>query len=350
MSSRGYLRSAGLIAVGEAVARLKGLLLIPLLAHAFGEINYGVWSQVVVLVTLVPLFLLLGTDSAVARFLPGADYAEQRRRFWGWTVVVLSAGAVICLVLVVARDPISSVFFGGGSEYSRFIPLAAVSIWISMLLAALRTWVRVRQDARLYAAATAGQALTNLAATAVVVIIGWSLYGLVAATLVADALVAAALLVTIALRYGFARPQFRGGGQLIRFGLPLAPAAFAVWGMNWIDRIFLVNTEDLSVVGRYSLAYSLGYVAIQVIANPLWTMYPTAAAEHWNLGRPAALAQQFRHTAGLTLLLIAPLIAASAVVGDQVIRIVAPPDFADAASVVPLVMAGYLAAMLSSYY
>lgn len=71
---RKYFKNAGLLAVTEGFLQLKGLLVIPFLTRHFGTLNYGVWSQVAVLINTVTPLIILGTDSAAMRLLPGISF------------------------------------------------------------------------------------------------------------------------------------------------------------------------------------------------------------------------------------------------------------------------------------
>jgi O-antigen/teichoic acid export membrane protein len=117
-----------------------------------------------------------------------------------------------------------------------------------------------------------------------------------------------------------------------------------------MDRLFLVHYSTLEDVGVYSLAYGLGYMAIQLIANPIFTMFPTAAAADWNHGHPARVQHLFERTAGATVFLMVPAIAGTIVLGPALIAFLAPPSFSAAATVMPIIMAGYLFLMLAAYY
>ena len=347
---RRYFASAGVIAAAQIFSNLKGLVMLPLLTRYLGTVNYGVWSQVLILATFVPLLMIMGTDSAIVRYLPGHDDEYQRRHFSGWLLAMLGLGALLCGLLAAARGPVSNVFFGGGQEYERFVPLAAGTIYVNVVISGIRGWFRVKASSTGWAALTAGQAVTSLIATILLLSLHRTIYQFVIYSIVLDSMLSVVLLLWIWRWYGFSRPSFGLLPKLVQFGLPLVPAGFAVWGLNWLDRIFLVNYTDLSAVGRYSLAYSLGYLGIQVIANPIWTMYPTAAAEHWNHGDREGVQRYFERTAGAMLLLVAPIIAFTAVAGKPILQLLAPPSFGSAAPVISVVMAGYLLLMLSAYY
>lgn len=347
---RAYARSAGWIALAELVARLKGLVILPLLTHYLGSVDYGVWAQVSLLVTFVPLLLVLGTDSALARFLPGMTDEQQRRWFTAWTLGVFGASVVAAGLLFAGRDAVASIVFGDSREYGRFVGIAAAAIVGAMLMVMVRQWFRIRVDARWFSLAGLAQAFTGTIAVVLMLILEQGIYEFVIYQAIGDVLLACLLAWRIARHDGLARPDFTPLPRLLRFGLPLVPAAFATWGLNWMDRLFLVQYADLSAIGVYSLAYTLGYLGIQLVANPLFTMFPTEAAAQWNHGRRDEVQRLFERTAGGTLLLCLPMIAGTAVAGPAIVDLLAPESFTGAAPVIPVVLAGYLLLMLAGYY
>lgn len=347
---RPYLKKAGVLAIAELLARAKGVIILPLLTHRLGAVGYGAWSQVVVLVTLLVPVIMLGTDSGIVRYLPGTDREERTRRFVGWMLAITIVTAALCGLVALFRNPVATVLFGARGDYARFVPLAAASVGATVALNFSRIWFRLENSAIGLSCITLGQALLSTVA-----FVGWYLagkhtYQFVLYTILADAVLAVLMLLFIVQRTGIVRPDFSILPLALRFGLWMLPAGYAVWALNWADRLILVSYASLRDIGIYSLAYNLGYLVIQVVVNPIWTMFPNTASELWNRGERRQLQRLFEKTAGLMLALVLPAIAGGAVLGEGLLRLVAPPSFAAAAPVLPLVLAGYLLFMLSAYY
>lgn len=347
---RSFFRNAGLLAAAEVIARLKGLVIIPLLTYRFHAIGYGVWAQVGVLVGLFAPLITLGTDAGIVRYLPGTDPTERNRRFAGWVVMVGLAAVVLCTLIALLRHPIAVLAFGDAGPYTRFIPLAAASILTTVFLNFSRTWLRLENNALVLSGITLCQAFLSTLALLAMFLLDQGLYQLVLYSVYADALLGTVMLVWIVRRTGLIRPDFTLLPRLIRYGAVLLPAGYAVWALNWADRVFLVHYADLRAVGLYSLAYSLGYLVIQVVVNPVWTMFPNVAASLWNQDKRAEVQRLFETTAGTMLVLVLPVIAGSAVLGDGVLRALAPPEFGHAGPVIPLVLGGYLCFILAAFY
>jgi len=344
------MRNAAVIAAAEMIVRVKGFVVIPLLTHRLGATGYGTWAQVAMLAVLLGPLVMLGTDSGIVRFLPGTDPAERAQRFAGWAIAITAMSLVVCGLVALFRDPLAIAIFGTGGEYARFVPLAAASIMTTNVVNFGRTWFRLENDALRLSAIIVTQAFLSTIALLVWYVLGQSLYALVAYSVLADALLGLTIVMLIAQRIGRPTPDFSIVPQLVRYGVVLLPAGYAIWALNWVDRIFLVHYADLRAVGIYSLAYTLGYLVTQVVVNPIWTMFPNKVAEFWNQGRRAEAQRLFESTAGAVLALSVPAVAGAAVLGDGVLRVLAPAEFGRAAPVLPLVLAGYLCFMLAAFY
>jgi O-antigen/teichoic acid export membrane protein len=347
---RSFFRNAGLLAAAEIFVRLKGLIVIPLLTHRLGPDGYGVWAQVATIALLIGPVLILGTDSAVVRFLPGTDREERNRRFAGWMLGVAVLGGVVCVLVSLLREPLSVAMFGTAHEYARFVPLAAASIFATILLNFGRTWYRLENAAFALSMFTVAQAVGSAAAIGIWYLMHGALYGLVVLSVLADSLIGLAVVVLVLRQTGLVKPDLSIIPKYIRFGIVLVPAGYAVWALNWADRIFLVQYADLRAVGIYSLAYTLGFLAIQVLVNPIWTMFPNLMAELWNQGKREEAQELFASTSSAVIAVSLPAIVLAWVLGAGILRVLATDSFAAAAQVMPLVVAGYLLFMFSAFY
>jgi O-antigen/teichoic acid export membrane protein len=348
--SRQFFKNVGWLAAAETLSRLKGLVVIPLITAYFGTLDYGVWAQVAVLVGLVPPLIILGTDSAVARFLPGEDEEQQKRHFFAWGIAFGATALFACSLLLLIERPVAQLFFGQPERYEHFIPLAAASIFTTAGLSIVRSWFRIRGQAKPISAITLLQSAIGLGAIVYVLVAKQGVYELVLWSFVGDAVLGVAFAALIVKRHGWARPDFSILPRLLRFGLPLMPAGYAVWALNWLDRIFLIEYSTLRQIGIYSLAYTLGYLVIQVAISPIFYMFPNTAADYWNSGDRERIQGLFERSAGMIVLVVLPTLVGSAVLGGGLLHIMATPDFASGAPVIPIIMGGYACTMVSAYY
>ena len=345
----GFFRNAAILGVAELFVRFKSLIVIPLLTHHFGTINYGAWTQVTVIVGMAGPLATLATENAAIRYLPGAGDKNRRQWFLGWVAGLALMSALIGAILVIARQSVSQLVFGDAAHESLVL-VAALSLVTTVMFTSGLTWLRASDKARRLAVITVLDAGWNIVAAALTVLTHRGPAFLILTMIAGDIVLTLYMIGTSVTGSHRIRPDFSQLARFARFSLPLLPSAFAVFGLNFLDRLFLVHYQSLAVVGAYSLAYSLGTLGIQTLAAPVSVMFPSAAAALWEEGSRAELQRLFNRSSSYIFLIIIPTIAGSAILGTSVIRILAPASFVTAALVIPVVMAGYLFSIISHYY
>jgi len=334
----------------ELVVRLKAVVLIPLLTHHLGAAEYGLWSQVAVLVAMLSPLVTLGTDSAITRYLPGTVDREARARYSGWMMFVMFTTFGCALLLHVTREQVAAAFFGNTSGLATFVSLAAVSLVGMIANNALRLWYRISNRSRAFGTVAAVQSIIGLTAVVAAVfngadpfqIISWPIYG--------DLLLALLLALRLRSEHVWAMPSWEGFRQMVAFGLVVLPAGFAVWGLNYIDRIFLVQYTSLAEVGVYALTFSLASIMIQFAVGPIWSMYFTSAAELHNKGRSVELQRLFDRSIDAICLVTAPLIAITAFYGTDILSMLSTSSYLSGAPIMPVIAFGYVLMIFSSYF
>ena len=184
---RKFFRNAGVMAVAEMIARIKGAIVLPILTRHLGPLDFGVWSQVSMIALLLSPLLSLGSEQGMLRILPGLPFEKQYRMFLAWIVTAVGGAAVCAALLILASSPISAIIFAD-VEYKRFVVLAAASLFTTLLPNAARAWLRIQNDGNTLAAATVAQAALGIVAVLGAIGLGVSVYGLVLLTLAGDVL------------------------------------------------------------------------------------------------------------------------------------------------------------------
>jgi O-antigen/teichoic acid export membrane protein len=324
-------------------------VLLPLMTRHLGAINYGIWAQVALIVGLVGPLVASGLDSASSRFFPSMEKEERRAQFSAVSAYMLLGSSIFAVVLWLASDFLAEVLLSDPDQ-AHFVTLAGLLTVTSFAVQIARLHLRISGQAKLYGVSNVVQSILNSVAIVVVVIRGGSITDVVTWTIGADAILGAGLLLYIVARGGFGLPRFSSLGYLLRFGVVLIPAGYAMVLVNWIDRVYLVHYRDLAVVGQYSVAYSLGYLAIAVIFNPIWVMFPTKAAELYSTDDMDEVVSLRSRSISVALLFIVPLTVGWAVLGKPIVDLIAGDGFVLGAHVIWIITAGYTLHMIGSYF
>lgn len=347
--SRRFFRNAAFLTLIELVVKAKGLIILPILTKYLGPESFGIWSQTAVIASTISPLIVLGTDSAVVRYLPGLPEEQQKRFFFAWAFVVLPAAMLAGALLFGMSHKVSVLFFGR-EGFAAFVLLAALMLLMTLALNCLRNWFRIRNETRAYGLIAAAQAIVSLLALLWGVHQDVGLARLMLYTILADALVALACLAWIWRSVGLSTPDFSVVGKFLKYGLPLVPASFAMWGLGYMDRLFLAHYGSLQEIGIYSLVYQIGYIAIQFLVNPVWTMYASTASEAYNQGRQDNVQRLFNQSVGTILFFALPSIVGLLILGRDMLSLLSSPEFMAGAPLISIVAFGYLLLMLSAYY
>jgi O-antigen/teichoic acid export membrane protein len=251
------MRHSAVYGLGSIVARVLGVLLLPLYTRYLSPRDYGLIETLVALSAVLTALVAQAMKSAFFRFY--FDSKEERRRllvvrtaFW----YVAAASTATLIAGVVFAEPISWVLFGTTS-HGGLVIAAFIGLWAAMNYEQMTSLFRVEQRSGAYVVATMTNVGITIAATVLLVVVfEQGPVGVLVGNFTGTLIVYAALLVYSrrALGLQFDRSLYRA---MNRFGLPLVPSAVALWLTNFSDRFFLVKLSDLHEVGLYSIGVRL---------------------------------------------------------------------------------------------
>lgn len=343
-----FFRNVRLLALTEIILKFKTFMLMPFLVRHFGVVDYGAWSQVAILVATISPIVVLGTESAIMRFLPGIARERQERIFASWLLFLTGTSLMAGGVLVLSKEFLVKIFWGN-NDFIELIPLAAGAIIVIVFQNTIKTWLRIFDNAKGYSSFLIVQSIFNLLATMLVLIQKKPLYELVLYTLAADIFLIILCFVRIFPYMKFFPLQINEIKKFVIFGSSIVPAGYAMWAINSSDRIFLIQYTDLASIGIYSIAYSMGYLIIQLFVNPIWTMYPNNASNYYNQDKVAELKSLFSQTRELIVMLAIPAICGLYFVGDELLTWYSGYSFSGNSQVMVVIAIGYLMHMMASY-
>jgi enterobacterial common antigen flippase len=319
---------SGVFAAAVAVPRLAGLLTVPVYARALGPDAFGAFELLVSGIALLYALTSLGLDFAIAvRYHERDDLGRS-----GDLSAAVATGAVVAsttaIVLALVAAPIAAGL--GHPAASMSVALALMAVPCNVVANLLSIFVRLRLDATRYFVALVGGSSVGAITGVIAVVAGYGLAGAVGGVLVAH--VATLLLFLLATRGQVSRTGFSRGRtiELVRLGLPLAPAAAATWVFAFADRFFLAAMFGLYEVGLYAAAARLasGLSLLQYGFHAAWG----PVALRWGtLADPSA-----RYAASLRFLAVAggASVAVLSWLATPLLTLLTGPDYAPAANVV----------------
>ncbi len=345
-----FWKNAGIMAFAEIFLKLKALFMMPFITKYLGAVNYGIWSQVMVIVSLLSPLIFCGMENSLGRFLPGRPIEQQRKEFTGWFIFGVCSSICLFVCIFIISNPLSELFFGTTKEFSPFIVLAGLNIVVTCLLTGIRSWFRVQNDAWSLVIITVMQNLLQMGVVIGVLLSQKGIYELVSWSLVSDCLLMAGYLIYMLRNNIFASPSLGWLKPYFKFGIIFLPSGYAVWVLNSLDRVFLAQYHSLADIGIYSIGFTIGYTLIQVIVNPIWNLFPTKSAEFYNLGEFQEINLLLNQSIKLICWIIFPSIFGFILIGRQLLGILSTDEFASGYLVIPIILSGYCSSILSSYF
>jgi O-antigen/teichoic acid export membrane protein len=323
---------------GDLVLRATAFITLPIYTRLLTPSEYGVWAFVTSAVSLLAALLILGGDSAYARYFFEAKTLDERQAVTSTWFAFLAAWSVGIVLVGVPFGPALSRAFLNTDKWSLVIILSLLTAPVTLLSAMLAQALRNEFRAVLFAGLNVASALTTVALGVLFVAgLGWGVTGLAAA-----GLVGAAVLIpprVWAARH-LLRPVFAGSllGRLLRYGVPLVPATIAWWIFDLSDRIVLGKLSTLSQVGLYSVANGVTSLLAVLVGSlgQAWSPHAFKLYEE----RPAETSRLFGRMLTYILVAFGVLAVGITTFAHELLSVLADPKYGGAARAVgPLALA-----------
>jgi len=326
---------------GDLLLKAAAFITVPIYTHLFTPEDYGIWSFIATITSLLSGILILGGDSAYARFFFAAQtLAEKQRVTSSWFAFLALWSTAVTLLCLPFMGRFSGWAFGT-ERYGALFLLSLLAGPLVLLNTMCSQILRNEFRARLFT-------LLNLVSTMLSIslsLVGAVGFGLGLAGVLSGTLVAAGLMLPVRLwtarrmlRWQVSPPLLRA---MLRFGLPLVPTSLAYWVFASSDRIVLGKLSTLDQLGLYSVANSLTSV-LGVVYGALgqaWSPYAIRLYED----QPEVAPQFFGQILTYILLGFGGCCVAVTAFAPELLVLLSKPAFYPAALAVGPLALGFMA-------
>jgi O-antigen/teichoic acid export membrane protein len=248
--------------VSAAVLQLVGVVTLPIFARAFSPGEYGAVEIATVGIGALLVFADIGLASASQRsyFDYGDDDAVARGAVLTTALATgFAAASVLAALVVLFREPIAEWLFHSSDEVSLVV-LVALAVPLTILATFTREVMRLRFMAWSYtASAIMSAAVAAILSVYLVLATDAGPDGVIIGLVAGNAVAALFGLVVVGRHLG-ARLSGRELRIMLAYGLPLVPAAAAMWGLAFLDRVMLSRLTDLDEVGQFAVGARVALV------------------------------------------------------------------------------------------
>jgi O-antigen/teichoic acid export membrane protein len=337
----GYLKR--LLTTGAAyqassiLSSALALFTIPLYTRYLTPADYGYAETLLVFIIFTSILLRLGLGEAFVRFWFEDDDEERRLRLarttTGFVVVAttLAAGLGVALagdlseLLLAHRDAVLMSF-------------GLLGLWAFTNLEVAYALLRVEERRRAYLTASVSNVLLTVALTVTLVVgLDQGARGYVLGNYGASTVVLLGLWIVERERLGVpARPR-ELMWTLVRFGGPTVPAEAAVYALNAVDRAYLLRAQSAGAAGLYALAAKLSMIVI-IAVRGFQAAWPPLA---YSVRDDDEARRLYAFVTTAYVLATGTVVAALALLGRWLVRLLAPPEFFPAHEALPWVALGW---------
>jgi O-antigen/teichoic acid export membrane protein len=315
---------------GDIVAKGVALVTIPLYTRHVSPAGYGAANSLLTAVILSSIFLRVGVGEAFIRFYFDDEDGERRDRIArtatatvAWTTTV---AAVASLALA---GPLSRLILGFHDPL--LLDCAVLGLWAFTNLEMAYAQLRVDERARAYVLASGTNvALTVLFTISLVVIAGEGARGLLLGNFGASALVVLGLWWLLRRRFSL-RARASDLRAMLRFGLPTVPADASVYALQVVDRFYLYRGYSHAAAGEYSVALQFATVVFVMVRGFQYAWPPLA----YSIASDAEASRLYSLVTTYFVLATGVIVAAVALVGRWIVRLLAAPQYFGAHRALP---------------
>ncbi len=274
--------------VGQTVASI-------LIARLLGPGNYGIYSLALVIPSVFTLFVSLGVNTAVTRFVAyhlSRNEVEAAKRFAESALLLtLFSGILLSGVCYLSATALSQYVFHR-PYLSQYVELASAIVCgqaiLNTAIAAAIGWNAMGQASF----ANIAQAMVKLLLSPLLIVLGFGIFGAVAGQTLAAVLGA---VISVGILYAYKIKSSTVGWEgltsdtkeMMNYGLPAFSANVLTGLWPYYLSIVLAAVASNAVIGYYQAAYNFT-VAISLLSGAAGSaLFPAFTSLHRGEGEPS---------------------------------------------------------------
>lgn len=334
---KSLLSAAAVYGLGTVLSKFIGFFLLPIFTRALTPAEYGLFETFNILLLLLNAIGTVGMDTAVMRFYFDTEDPLHRRRVASTAfLIALTAGSVLTCAGIVCSPAINSALFSG-ANHIRILDVTFLAVVCSIVNTVQLALFQTKRQPGRYAVLTFLRFVLMYGLSVWFLLRGDSVFGVMLAQLIAYS-------ISIAIGFVFTRSDitFVGSSSLARkmlvFGAPLIVGSVSTWLLSSSDRFFLLRLSTLEDLGLYSLGSRFAsIVQFAVLAFQMaWPQFAFSTAQQFGVAYVQARVLTYY------LFVAIPLVLAVTLFTPELLAVMAPAQYAGAASVVFLLSCSFL--------
>ena len=244
------------------VSKMIGIFLVPIYTRLFLPQDYGIINLINTTFFLISILIVCGLDNSFARwFYDSKEETDHKKSFASYIWFQLLIAIAVSGAIIIASPWLSTFFFKEAGRPIYFI-LPALSLITNILPVVLINWYRVHRRPIATVIFSIAQTLTTIGLTILfVIVLHWHITGVFAALTLSSAIFSVVVIFQLKAWLSFTYFNKERLQVMLRFALPLIPAAISYWLLNNTDSYFIAYfTKSTAEVGLFGIGAMLASV------------------------------------------------------------------------------------------
>lgn len=340
---RRALRDVSTYSVASALGVLAGLISFPFLTRVLSNADYGLLAVISAGLTLGVGLAKLGQQHAVVRFLPEAKEADGRAAVAASAIVGMCSSGLIALVLWLAIGLMLSARGGEDAPSPLLVAICGLLLWVRVITSgAHNLLVAERQSLRVAVLGVLGRYAHLGVMIVMLLYIRDDVSGFFEAALLVEAVMLLVLLKSAGRQVPHRLQQFDPAllKRMLVYGVPTMGAELCAVLISLGDRFVLAALAGLEVTSLYAANYNLAEYFSLIAVAAVWTGVVPAYMQAWEREGRERTEQLLSDLLALVLIIGLPIVAGAALIGADVVRLLATERYVPGAAILPWVLAG----------
>lgn len=321
--------------------------MIPIYTRYLTPGDYGVLELLDLTLEVIGMIVGVRLGASLIRYYHHYDDPkDQQEVFTTALIFTFFFNLILLVVLELFSHPIA-LLVSGEPKYIQGFQIIFICLTIQNIYLVSENYLLLQKRSVLYSNLSILTMFISLSCN-IIFVIGYKFgfLGIIFSMLIAKA-VNCIIVVPITLKNVPLRFSWEKLIQMVKFALPLIPAAVGLFLIHFSDRFFVKAYCPLEELGLYSLGYKFGMILSVLISAPIFRIWNTQRFEIYKTDSPKYVFKKM-FTYYSFIVSMAGLVICVFI--DDVLAIMVSSSFQGARSVVPLIVSSYVFYGMANYF
>ncbi|MCP4552302.1 MAG: oligosaccharide flippase family protein [Bacteroidetes bacterium] len=261
--------------LGKMLPMVVSFIMVPVYTQYLLPSEYGIVNNMAALQYFFGIVFSLGVEFSLFRLYYDYKDEKSKKEFLGsafWLIMIFS---VISMSLIfILSNSVDKIY--SSINFYPFYSIMVITTFVGMFQTVTRIIFIITEQGKTYLIVGVVQLVIALLLNIYfIIVLQQKAIGVLKALMYTNVLM---LPLYLYFQYKHSKLQFNPAmlKSILKYSLPLLPAALAGWILNSSDRIFIDRYFNLTEVGLYSLGYKIAYIfvllttSIRLAYNPIY--------------------------------------------------------------------------------